>query len=196
MKGAIFALFLLSNNWNFFPNISNITTNRHIYYIYMRCERFKLAIEEGTAKIQRWHTLGGWKRRAQAHNALEGWLCSLFKTKKCGVWFRRWKEKRNGSCSCWTASCPTPWRSRPHRCYSTIERLWFSRRIKKRCDNYQIWSNDKIFSKGWNIGLGNIVLWAIIYYTTSLSLKASGQVNPTQSGTRDDASYIGRVNRD
>ena len=139
MKGAIFALFLLSNNWNFFPNISNITTNRHIYYIYMWCEHFKLAIEEGTAKIQRWHTLGGWKRRAQAHNALEGWLCSLFKTKKCGVWFRRWKEKRNGSCSCWTASCPTPWRSRPHRCYSTIERLWFSRRIKKRCDNYQIW---------------------------------------------------------
>ena len=153
MKGAIFALFLLSNNWNFFPNISNITTNRHIYYIYMWCEHFKLAIEEGTAKIQRWHTLGGWKRRAQAHNALEGWLCSLFKTKKCGVWFRRWKEKRNGSCSCWTASCPTPWRSRPHRCYSTIERLWFSRRIKKRCDNYQIWSNDKIFSKGWNVAL-------------------------------------------
>ena len=153
MKGAIFALFLLSNNWNFFPNISNITTNRHIYYIYMWCEHFKLAIEEGTAKIQRCHTLGGWKRRAQAHNVLEGWLCSLFKTKKRGVWFRRWKEKRNGSCSCWTASCPTPWRSRPHRCYSTIERLWFSRRIKKRCDNYQIWSNDKIFSKGWNIAL-------------------------------------------
>ena len=152
MKGAIFALFLLSNNWNFFPNISNITTNRHIYYIYMWCEHFKLAIEEGTAKIQRWHTLGGWKRRAQAHNALEGWLCSLFKTKKRGVWFRRWKEKRNGSCSCWTASCPTPWRSRPHRCYSTIERLWFSRRIKKRCDNYQIWIYS-IFSKIWNIAL-------------------------------------------
>ena len=31
MKGAIFALFLLSNNWNFFANVSNKTTNIHSY---------------------------------------------------------------------------------------------------------------------------------------------------------------------
>ena len=31
MKGAIFVLFLLSNNWNFFQKTSNITTNIYLY---------------------------------------------------------------------------------------------------------------------------------------------------------------------
>ena len=30
MKGAIFVLFLLSNNWNFFQKTSNITTNIYL----------------------------------------------------------------------------------------------------------------------------------------------------------------------